>query len=130
MLLRLGNSTGCVWTVQHASLAHNNAAVPLQGITTDIEPWYGTLYSREPLPAEWLAVWEAASPPAELHLPPPNPFVPTDFALLQVRSWPGCCRKLQTLAAGRQGCNDNHLWKLGWGQVALLHACQRCYVSL
>lgn len=59
----------------------------LQGVATEREPWYGTQYNRERIPAEWLARWEAAAPPPELHLPRHNPFIPTDFALLQARAY-------------------------------------------
>lgn len=56
----------------------------LQGVATEREPWYGTQYSREHVPAKWLARWEAAVPPPDLHLPRRNPYIPTDFTLLQV----------------------------------------------
>ncbi|PNH06715.1 Zinc-metallopeptidase, peroxisomal [Tetrabaena socialis] len=47
------------------------------------EPWYGTRYGVGPLPADWLAAWAAARPEEEprLHLPTPNPFIPTDLSL-------------------------------------------------
>ena len=50
---------------------------------TKCEPIYTTQYSCEAIPADWLVAWEAAAEPA-LHLPKPNPFIPTDFQLLQV----------------------------------------------
>lgn len=49
----------------------------------ECEPIYSSRYSQEPLPADWLAAWEEALEP-ELHLPAPNPFIPTDFSLLEV----------------------------------------------
>ena len=55
----------------------------VQGHTGLVEPVYSTNYSCEPLPADWLAAWEAAAEPA-LHLPEPNPFISSDFSLLQV----------------------------------------------
>ena len=55
-----------------------------QGQVTQCEPIYSTQYSCEGLPADWLAMWEAPAQSA-LHLPEPNPFIPTDFQLLQVR---------------------------------------------
>ncbi|MEW5314724.1 MAG: hypothetical protein WDW38_006196 [Sanguina aurantia] len=48
---------------------------------TSSEPWYGTNYSLSPLPQEWLDAWAAAGIDGRLHLPEPNPFVPTDFRL-------------------------------------------------
>ena len=58
----------------------------LQDVATEQEPWYGTQYSKERVPAGWLERWEAAAPPPELHLPRRNRFIPTDFALLQARA--------------------------------------------
>jgi len=55
----------------------------VQGKVDLREPIYSTQYSVQPLPADWLAAWQAAAEP-ELHLPTPNPFIPTDFTLLQV----------------------------------------------
>eukprot|EP00884_Botryococcus_braunii_P023676 jgi/Botrbrau1/9993/Bobra.0012s0082.1 len=49
----------------------------------EVEPWYGTPFSREPLPGDWVNRWEAAVPGQSLHLPRLNPFVPHDFALVQ-----------------------------------------------
>ena len=65
-----------------------------QGAALDREPWYGTQYSSQPLPRDWLARWEAAVPPSELRLPPPNPFVPTDFALLPASARSGAALSL------------------------------------
>ena len=59
-------------------------AALLQGHVAEREPIYSTQYSCEEVPADWLAAWEAAAEPA-LHLPSHNPFIPTDFDLLQVR---------------------------------------------
>mmetsp|Transcript_10931 Transcript_10931/g.29980 ORF Transcript_10931/g.29980 Transcript_10931/m.29980 type:complete len:1056 (-) Transcript_10931:352-3519(-) len=60
----------------------------------ETEPWYGTKYALQPIPEEWVQAWKqasqsptdcaAAEPQAEgprLHLPEPNPFVPTDLSL-------------------------------------------------
>jgi secreted Zn-dependent insulinase-like peptidase len=47
------------------------------------EPWYGTAYSVAPISDELVAA--CANPPpweGELRWPEPNPFVPTEFALL------------------------------------------------
>lgn len=63
--------------------AYTTVPPVVQDVATEREPWYGTQYKRERIPAEWLARWEAAAPPAELHLPRRNPFIPNDFALLQ-----------------------------------------------
>ncbi|KAF5840753.1 Metalloenzyme, LuxS/M16 peptidase-like protein [Dunaliella salina] len=60
----------------------------------DTEPWYGTKFSLAPIPEEWVRIWKQASQPhtdcaaaesqeegPRLHLPKPNPFVPTDLSL-------------------------------------------------
>lgn len=73
---------------------------PTQQVPTDCplkEPWYKTAHSAGPLPAEWLTHWEAAwgGEGAALgdkdghrfcgmHLPPPNPYIPSRFDLIKV----------------------------------------------
>ena len=66
----------------------------LQDVATEREPWYGTQYIRERFSTDWLARWQAAAPPPQLHLPRHNPFIPTEFALLQARAraCSGACR--------------------------------------
>ena len=44
------------------------------------EPIYGTKYGKLPLGRE-VAAWRTAPIPPELGVPPPNPFVPQDFAI-------------------------------------------------
>ena len=56
----------------------------LQGQTDMVEPWYSTEYSEERIPESWLSSWREAALPPELHLPLPNPFISSDFALIQV----------------------------------------------
>src|SRR5579875_24612 len=56
----------------------------LQGQTDLVEPWYSTEYSEERIPEAWLSSWREAALPPELHLPLPNPFISSDFALIQV----------------------------------------------
>lgn len=58
------------------------ASKDFAGDATETEPWYGTRYSLQRVPAEWAAAWAAADEaPGELHLPHPNPFISTDFTL-------------------------------------------------
>ena len=59
----------------HVSRRHVAAA-------TEREAWYGTAYAAAQLRAELLDRWATAPPHAALQLPPPNPFIPTDFALV------------------------------------------------
>ena len=54
-----------------------------QGQTDLVEPWYSTQYSDEAIPADWMASFWAAAAPPELHLPLPNPFISSDFALIK-----------------------------------------------
>jgi hypothetical protein len=55
-----------------------------QGQTDLVEPWYSTHYSDEAIPAGWMASFQDAAAPPELHLPLPNPFISSDFALIKV----------------------------------------------
>ena len=55
----------------------------MQGATDKTETWYGTEYSLETVPGKWLEHWQQASQEG-LHLPKQNPFIPTDFSMLQV----------------------------------------------
>ena len=43
---------------------------------------YGTQYLQTPFTAAQVARWSAAEPTPELHLPPPNAFIASDFTLL------------------------------------------------
>jgi insulysin len=66
------------------------ASKSLKEECTEKEQWYGTAYSLEKLPREWIEVWSgkknasatAAADDDELHLPRLNEFVPSDFSLL------------------------------------------------
>lgn len=55
-----------------------------QGQTTQVEPWYGTEFSQEAIPEDWLLRWQAPNHPADLHLPHNNPFISSDFTLIDV----------------------------------------------
>ena len=59
--------------------------VTWQGQTKLVEPWYGTEYSQEPISQEWLSSWAAAAAIPDLHLPHDNPFISSDFTLINVR---------------------------------------------
>ena len=62
-------------TVSHVSRVH-------ESIATSRERWYGTMYQRTPISDALLAQWSAVPLHPELHFPTPNPFIPTDFALV------------------------------------------------
>lgn len=51
----------------------------------DTEPWYGTAYSCQPIPEEWLQQWKGAGAhDSGLHLPEDNHFIPSDLLMLEV----------------------------------------------
>ena len=60
----------------------------VQGKTTEVEPWYQTEYSQEPVPSGWLSGWLKAFPNDSIHLPRPNPFISSQFGLIDVSLLP------------------------------------------
>ncbi|KAJ2938650.1 hypothetical protein O0L34_g11978 [Tuta absoluta] len=48
---------------------------------TMTEPWYGTKYLQEDIPDSKIREWSAVKPIEELHLPPPNEFIPSKLEL-------------------------------------------------
>ncbi|KAI5062806.1 hypothetical protein GOP47_0021353 [Adiantum capillus-veneris] len=52
-----------------------------EGKTTDVEPWYKTLFSVERVSDIVAKEWRNSSIDARLYLPTPNPFIPTNFSL-------------------------------------------------
>ncbi len=56
----------------------------VQGKTTEVEPWYQTAYSQEPVPSDWLSGWLKAYPNDSIHLPRANPFISSQFGLIDV----------------------------------------------
>ncbi|KAG1675762.1 hypothetical protein FOA52_012418 [Chlamydomonas sp. UWO 241] len=65
---------------------------------TETEPTYGTKYHLGRLPEDWVAAWrgvdgvDGVDGVEDLHLPRPNPYIPTDFALLKDEAWEGVPR--------------------------------------
>eukprot|EP00873_Tetraselmis_striata_P029260 jgi/Tetstr1/449524/TSEL_036612.t1 len=53
------------------------------GEVTDTEPIYGTQFKSEPIAAELMEQWEVPTPSPELAMPDINPFVPTDFSIVE-----------------------------------------------
>lgn len=53
----------------------------LAGKCTQSETWYGTAYLQEAVPDELIKRWSTSAIDPALHLPPPNPFIATDFSL-------------------------------------------------
>uniref|UniRef100_A0A2P2I0K1 Nardilysin-like n=1 Tax=Hirondellea gigas TaxID=1518452 RepID=A0A2P2I0K1_9CRUS len=58
------------------------------GQDTKTEKWFGTKYTIEEISEEWRQLFSTAETckNPSLHLPHPNPFIPTDFSLLHVPS--------------------------------------------
>lgn len=54
-----------------------------------VEPHFGTQYWEDILPESLYLLWESSSANATLHLPPPNPFIPTDLSLISVEASEG-----------------------------------------
>eukprot|EP00887_Chlorella_sp_A99_P007901 scaffold12.g7901.t1 len=54
----------------------------LEPCCTQQEAWYGTKFGLTPLPEDWLRDWRSGPAPPELHLPEPNPFIPSEFEMV------------------------------------------------
>ncbi|KAL0853136.1 hypothetical protein ABMA27_012899 [Loxostege sticticalis] len=48
---------------------------------TQTEPWYGTKYLQEDIEESKIKEWKAVKPNPELHMPPPNEFIPARLQL-------------------------------------------------
>ncbi len=46
------------------------------------EQWLGANYAIRPIPADWMNAWATAAPHSQIHLPEPNPFVPSHLTLI------------------------------------------------
>ena len=57
--------------------------VELAGCEPKVEPYFGTEYWDSPLEETLLLSWESLHTAEKLHVPPPNPFIATDFSILQ-----------------------------------------------
>ena len=68
--------------------SETHCVILLQGRTQEVEPWYSTGYSQEPVPNEWLSSWLKAVPNSAIHLPKPKPFISSAFGLIDVRGLP------------------------------------------
>jgi insulysin len=50
------------------------------------EKWSGAEYAIRPIPEKWLADWSSAKPNEAIRLPPPNPFIPQNLAIVGMGS--------------------------------------------
>lgn len=87
---------GCVFLLAANAVLLTLAGVfhSLQAECDQQERWYGTQYSLAPTPPAWLAAWRGEGSIGEgaddeavaaLHLPAPNPFIPSEFDMIEVR---------------------------------------------
>ncbi|CAH2063830.1 unnamed protein product [Thlaspi arvense] len=56
-----------------------------EGKTDKVEPWYNTAYSLEKITKLTIQEWEQSAPDANLLLPTPNVFIPTDLSLKEIK---------------------------------------------
>nr|CAH7725466.1 unnamed protein product [Callosobruchus chinensis] len=47
------------------------------------EKWFGTKYTDREVPADWIEKWKSVEPYPEFSIPSPNPFLTTDFSILE-----------------------------------------------
>nr|CAI5844579.1 unnamed protein product [Callosobruchus analis] len=47
------------------------------------EKWFGTKYTDREIPADWIEKWKSVEPYPEFNIPSPNPFLTTDFSILE-----------------------------------------------
>ena len=59
----------------------------MQGRTDKVEQWYGTEYSHQAIPKDWITAWSGVNEIMGLHLPGVNVFLPSNLDLLQVSSY-------------------------------------------
>lgn len=55
----------------------------LEGICDQTEHWYGTKYNVQPIADEVLQKWKSCEQNKNFFLSKPNPFIPTDFSLVE-----------------------------------------------
>ena len=48
---------------------------------SEVEPWFGTKYAKEPIPKEWMSQWQSALPEPDMHLPEENYFIAKDLSI-------------------------------------------------
>jgi hypothetical protein len=74
-------------TRQYAQLKEGLLAL-LPGAATTHEPWFDMEALAGPLPQETCDAWGAQQPALDMRLPPPNPYVATDFSLRELEELP------------------------------------------
>jgi secreted Zn-dependent insulinase-like peptidase len=58
----------------------------LQNAEELVEKWFQMKFLAGDIPAELLDDWSTGKPGAEMHLPPPSPFIATNFDLIPARA--------------------------------------------
>ena len=84
------------------------------------EKWYGTSYSIEDIPEEKLSAWHQIALHNGLHLPTPNVFIPTDFALVAREEKSSSSVKVPSLL---QDTAKSRLWYLQDNEFMKPKAC-------
>jgi secreted Zn-dependent insulinase-like peptidase len=74
-------------TKQHAQLKEGLALL-LPGSTTIREPWFDMEAVSAQLPQEMCSTWATQQAAEDMRLPPPNPYVATDFSLRELQQAP------------------------------------------
>lgn len=62
------------------------SSLSFAGKTTHTEKWFGTDYFVDDISEDDIKAWENAPLLPELHLPKPNPFIPTNFDVVGTKS--------------------------------------------
>ena len=73
-----------LYTLPHPLLSNRVCVVcqRFSGKTEETEKWYGTHFSHRKISPETISQWENVAHSDQLHLPPVNEFIPTNFDLL------------------------------------------------
>jgi insulysin len=74
--------SSCVKMLSAEDVVQTIVSQKFDGNTSSKEQWYGTDYSMEKIDQARINQWEHAVVPKEMHVPKPNPFLPTDFTIL------------------------------------------------
>ncbi|CAH2005923.1 unnamed protein product [Acanthoscelides obtectus] len=81
--------------------------LPKDIVYDQTEKWFGTRYTDREVPASWISKWESVKPYPEFSIPPPNPFITTDFSILE---------KKENQPEYPQQLSDNPLYEIWYRQ--------------
>ena len=92
-LAAVGELLGRLTPDAGALLLVGGGLVDPEGAAYAKERYYGTPHDLTPVPAATLATWAAATPHPALSLPPANPFLPDNLALVQPAAEPSLVQR-------------------------------------